>query len=842
VTLEDAATGASTVITTDQAGAYAFTGLKAGIYRLIAHMPGFSQVARRTTLDTDTSDTEINFVLTVGNLQSEVTVTASRSSRDTLVVPLRAESLDQETMAATNPASSGDLMIEATGVTPVGSGPFQTRPRLRGLDSTRVLILIDGERLNNARTATDRAGVEVGLVDAASIENIEVVSGAGSVLYGTDALSGTVNIRTAQPSFSDKTRFIGNGNGYYSSNENGLRGNLGVGVAAPKYALNISAGKESFDNYKSGGTDGEVLEDSRPLFANGTLKQTDTIDTNFGFNFKAFPEPFNAPFVRTSTEIPTSNMDGTTVNGNGLFAFNDKNSLRLKYFHREAKEVGFPDFVPPQFFQGIVLPYSKLDKVSARYEARLINSWFSHLAVTGFYQKQDRLLRNVDIPVQFPAPSASFFPISVFRLVINSDTGQKVKTQGFDVQATFLASPRNVLTAGLTYYQDDSADYRTSSTQTNLVGQVVLGPRGPTPVVFPALVPLGGPSVTHPTRVPNATFSDMAAFAQDEWDITAKVRLVAGMRLDGYKVNTEATTGYNIDAVIAGAKPPIDPATLPNPNGDSISRTAFTGDVGLVYKQSENLSFLAHYGRSYRHPNLEELLFAGPATIGSIAPNITVGPEKGDNIDIGMKFRSSKFQGSLSYFNNKYTDFISTEITALTASSSVSQAINYADVRIQGFEGDVQVSWKQGPTIASLFGNAAYNKGEVLKGTNPLTKTSIAGTPQDNITPLKVLAGLRLTDKKERFWGEYSLRYEKEVTRVATTLKDSPFLIYQDLAGLAGFTVQRIGVGWDWRKDKKSVGLTVNVENLANKFYREQFQFAPARGRSITVGLRLRSM
>jgi len=490
--------------------------VEAGIYRLIAHMPGFSQVARRTTLAADTSNAEINFVLTVGNLQSEVTVTASRSSRDTLVVPLRVESLGEETMAATNPASSGELMTEATGVTPVGSGPFQMRPRLRGLDSTRVLILVDGERLNNARTATDRAGVEVGLVDAASIENIEVVSGAGSVLYGTDALSGTINILTAQPNFSDKTRFIGNANGYYSSNENGLRGNLGVGVAAPRYALNISGGKESFDNYTSGGKDGAVLEDSRPLFANGTLKQTDTIDTNFGFNFKAFPEAFNAPFVRTSTEIPTSNMDGTTLNGNGLFAFNDKNSLKVKYFHREAKEVGFPDFVPPQFFQGIVLPYSKLDKVSARYEARLINSWFSHLAVTGFYQKQDRLLRNVNIPVQFPAPSAAFFPISVFRLVINSDTGQKVKTQGFDVQGTFLASPRNVITAGLTYYQDDSADYRTSSTQTNLVGQVVLGARGPAAVVFPALVPLGGPSVTHPTRVPNATFSDLAAFAQDE--------------------------------------------------------------------------------------------------------------------------------------------------------------------------------------------------------------------------------------------------------------------------------------------------------------------------------------
>lgn len=842
VALENTATGALALAPVDPSGSWVFSGLSAGSYRLTASATGFSELARVVVLDTEADTVEMSLTLPLGTLQSEVTVTASRNSRDSLVVPLRAESLGQALIASTNPASAGDLMVQATGVTPVGSGPFQTRPRLRGLDSTRVLVLVDGERLNNARTATDRAGVEVGLVDTSSIESIEVVSGSGSVLYGTDALSGTVNILTGQPTFSDRMRFTASGNGYYSSNEKGQSGNLAVGVTAPRFALNLSAGKESFDNYKSGGRNGSILEDSRPLFASQRLVQVDTADTNFGFNFKAFPEAFNAPYVRTSTEIPTSYFDGQSLNGNAFASLSDRQTLRVKYFHREAKDVGFPDFVPPQFFQGIVLPYSKLDKVSARYEARAINSWFSHLSVTAYTQKQDRLLRNVDIPVQFPAPSATFFPISIFRLVINSDTGQKVDTKGVDVQGTFLASPRNVLTAGFTFYQDDSADYRTSSTQTNLVGQVVLGARGPAAVVFPSLVPLGAPSVTKPTRVPDATFSDVAFFAQDEWDLTAKLRLVAGARLDGYKVVTAATPGYDIDAVVAGTTPAISRATLPNPSGDTISRTALTGDLGLVYRQNDSLSFIAHYGRSYRHPNLEELLFAGPATIGNIAPNVAVGPEKGNNVDLGVKFRTAQIQGSVSYFNNRYSDFISTEITALTASSSVSQAINYADVRIQGLEADLQGSWSQGPIIASLFGNASYNKGDVLKGQNPLTKTSIAGTPQDNITPLKAVAGLRLTDRHERFWGEYSVRHQKKVERVAATLKDSPFLIYQDLAGLEGFTVHRMGVGYDWRRDGKSLGLSLNVENIGNRFYREQFQFAPARGRTITLALRVRSM
>ena len=52
----------------------------------------------------------------------------------------------------------------------------------------------------------------------------------------------------------------------------------------------------------------------------------------------------------------------------------------------------------------------------------------------------------------------------------------------------------------------------------------------------------------------------------------------------------------------------------------------------------------------------------------------------------------------------------------------------------------------------------------------------------------------------------------------------------------------RVGIGYDWRKDRRTVGITVNVENLGNKFYREHFQFAPARGRSLTIGLRVRSM
>src|SRR4029078_2138353 len=126
----------------------------------------------------------------------------------------------------------------------------------------------------------------------------------------------------------------------------------------------------------------------------------------------------------------------------------------------------------------------------------------ANLSLTVHYQRTKRLLQNF-LPVQFPAPTAvSFFPISVFRLDILSETEQRVWTPGVDLQAVMVPVANHVLTTGLTLYRDRSSDRRTTTTTTSMIGQVVLGPRGPSAAVFPSPVPLGPPSVAHPVRVP----------------------------------------------------------------------------------------------------------------------------------------------------------------------------------------------------------------------------------------------------------------------------------------------------------------------------------------------------
>ena len=118
---------------------------------------------------------------------------------------------------------------------------------------------------------------------------------------------------------------------------------------------------------------------------------------------------------------------------------------------------------------------------------------------------------------------------------------------------------------------------------------------------------------------------------------------------------------------------------------------------------------------------------------------------------------------------------------------------------------------------------------------------SLAGKPQDNITPLEVHR--RPAHERSRAIAGGSatrIRAQAEVTRVSPLLSESPFLIAQDLLALHGFAVQRVAGGYTWRPGAQRLGVTLAVDNLTDKFYREQFQFAPARGRSVTLAVTVR--
>ncbi len=850
VTLKNLATQTELTAATDKDGKYAFDNVAIGLYRLRVEQAGFSIAARNVTLAEAGEKLEANFDLSPGSISEQVSVTAARGERDTLEVPVRTEAVGSEELQRQNATTTQDALLKVPNVTIVGTGPFQQRPRLRGLDSSRILIMVDGERLNTTRVATDRVGVEIGLADPSNLQSVEVISGSGSVLYGTDALSGTINFISNQPQPSDKLR-VGVGlNTFYSSNEDGRRGTAEWSLSGKRFAVRFSGMLERYANYHAGES---FAESSAPFIKRVNFfpaTPASALVPPPGFVTQkifggVFPDNFNAPFTRTSSEVTNSNSHGNAFNGVGRLFFTDNDVLRVNWNRRRNDNIGFADFRPPFFLQTLSSPFSNLDKYGLRYQRSALTPWFTGLSINLYHQVQDRNLRNeidgfdISPPAPTDPPNRQFN--AVIRAKVQTETRQNVKSYGYDVQATFLTKGRNILTAGTSFFRDHSRDSRRSFSDVGIVAFTNL--EGRPPLLIPASIPFGPPSLSFPQRVPKSNFDNYGAFVQNELDVTKRLRLIGGLRVDRFNVESLSTPGYN--PLLSGldrATPAIDLSKLPSVNGTKINRTTITGDIGAVVRVTDDFSLSGRVGRSYRHPNLEELFFTGPATVGNIIANIAVKPETGINVDVSAKLRKSNYAASFSYFNNNYKNFIFTPtVTRAPAPTGlISQATNFAKVKIQGFELDGEYSHRLGSTVLTPFLTLAYLRGDIKEGVFPFTGQRLDNVPADNISPLKAVVGARWMTNSNRWWTEYNIRAQAHVERVSPVLLDDPFLIAQDLFGLRGFGIHTWRGGYNFNREHGRVTLTLGLENFTNEFYREQFQFAPARGRSFTVGLVLK--
>ncbi len=126
----------------------------------------------------------------------EVVVTATRSEAEPFTVPyitevLTVERLQEEQMARTVP----EALKETPAVMVQKTGHGQGSPFIRGFTGFRTLFLIDGIRLNNS-TFREGPNQYWNTVDPFSVGRLELVKGPSSVLYGSDAIGGTVNALT----------------------------------------------------------------------------------------------------------------------------------------------------------------------------------------------------------------------------------------------------------------------------------------------------------------------------------------------------------------------------------------------------------------------------------------------------------------------------------------------------------------------------------------------------------------------------------------------------------------------------------------------------------------------
>ena len=316
--------------------------------------------------------------------------------------------------------------------------------------------------------------------------------------------------------------------------------------------------------------------------------------------------------------------------------------------------------------------------------------------------------------------------------------------------------------------------------------------------------------------------------------------------------------------------------------------TPLTGNLSFVLRL-KGINPYIRFANSYREPSASEryLLrnFTSPATGFSalVVGNPNLNPERGNNLDLGVKVQKQRLSASVGYFRNYIKDLVAfagptvaTFCVPTTAADTVIVAsracppfpsghlvnfngrINQGRVVISGVEASYEIAlplgtwgslnpfgsmgWLNGVNIsANRFTdagrinvmNAVYNRSD--------TPIKLVGNENDvplgNITPFRGIFGARINDNKGGLFAEYDARYQAQVTRVdPNSLVSGTLTAYGFLRSFDALTKQSIRGGYNWRREGGRFSFTVGVDNLTNRLYFEHFQSAPAPGRAFIFG------
>jgi outer membrane receptor protein involved in Fe transport len=218
---------------TDARGRFAIIGLEAGVYTLYATAIGFSgdSVAAITLADGEQRDVELRLWPIALRLQ-EVVVTASRAAERSEEAVASVVALPREEIVLRNVTTLDGALRYVPGITFNGQNQLDIRGATgmaRGVGS-RVLLLLDGHSMLSG----DGGEIDFGTIPMLDLDRTEVVKGAYSAVYGSNALGGVVNLITAPVDSTPETVFRFHADAYNYQTDykwaEGPQGALGVGL------------------------------------------------------------------------------------------------------------------------------------------------------------------------------------------------------------------------------------------------------------------------------------------------------------------------------------------------------------------------------------------------------------------------------------------------------------------------------------------------------------------------------------------------------------------------------------------------------------------------------------
>jgi len=183
----------------------------------------------------------------------EIIISATRFKQDAREIPNRVISISAEKIKFENPQTAADMLAASNEVFVQKSQLGGGSPMIRGFSANKLLIVVDGVRMNNA---IFRGGnlQNVIAIAPSNLDRSEVIFGSGTVIYGSDALGGVLSFMTLEPKLTTDRKFESSVNfmGRFSSANTERTGHIDVTLAGKKLSSVTSFSSSWFDDLRMG--------------------------------------------------------------------------------------------------------------------------------------------------------------------------------------------------------------------------------------------------------------------------------------------------------------------------------------------------------------------------------------------------------------------------------------------------------------------------------------------------------------------------------------------------------------------------------------------------------------
>ena len=451
-------------------------------------------------------------------------VTAARSPVEGFDTPRPVSVVQQQTIGERLPNNASDLFTGIPGLDVEGVGTNQTRPMIRGLRGQRVLMLEEGLRLNNSRRRLD-SGEPPAVAGLFELERVEIVRGATSVLYGSDAIGGVVNLVPRSAGRSES------GGGAW-----GARGALqyrhSTGDRQNRVSGTVSGGSGKF-GFRAG----------------ASWRHSDAYDAPSG--------TFGDLSLERATRVQDTGVEDYNLGARLQYELAENHSVFARVERYRALDAGF-GFVEPEDLGTpgprirLMWPDFRFDRLIAGYEGRDLGLIVAdRVDLKAYTQSNERTFIT------------DFFLPAGPGISTVSENFTDIDTNGLRLEAAKLLGGRHVLTYGVDLYRDASfnTDRRTRAV-------------GPAP-----------PTIDETPSLPNARLTSVGLFAQDAFALGARLDLTLGVRWQGVTSKTLLTENLDEPLTEATDGTLVGAANLLYRAGDAVN---LIGSIGRGFR-SPNL-------------------------------------------------------------------------------------------------------------------------------------------------------------------------------------------------------------------------------------------------------------